>query len=149
VEFHGKYYQLPRSYIDLKPVQKPHPRIYMAAFAPAAFGRLARLADGWNPTGFPVDGMAQTFSAIKKMAAEAGRDAASLELVVRANLHITEKPLGDDRSIFTGTLEQIREDTTACRRIGAHEVHFDPGFGSASKTLDGWLALVEQLRSFV
>jgi probable F420-dependent oxidoreductase len=144
VEFHGKFYKVPKSYIDLKPVQKPHPPIYLAAFAPAALSRLARLADG-----IPVEGMAQMFSSIKQMAAEAGRDASSLEMVVRANLHITEKPLGKDRRIFAGTLDQIREDTAACRQIGAHEVFFEPGFGSGSLTLDGWLTVMERLRTFV
>jgi alkanesulfonate monooxygenase SsuD/methylene tetrahydromethanopterin reductase-like flavin-dependent oxidoreductase (luciferase family) len=41
----GKFYKLPNSYIDLKPVQKPHPPIYLAAFAPLALRRLAKLAD--------------------------------------------------------------------------------------------------------
>ncbi len=149
VEFHARFYKLPKSYIDLKPVQKPHPPIYLAAFAPAALKRLAKLADGWNPTGIPVDGMAQMFSSIKQMAKEAGRDPSSLEMVVRANLHITEKPIQKDRYIFTGTLDQIKEDTVACRQIGAHEVHFDPGFGSGAQTVDGWLKLMEQLRKFV
>src|SRR5437762_7166913 len=149
VEFHGKFYRLPKSYIDLKPVQKPHPPIYLAAFAPPALNRLARLADGWNPTGIPVEGMAQMFSSIKQMAVEAGRDASSLEMVVRANLHITEKPLGNDRHIFSGTLDQIKEDAAACRHIGAHEVHFEPGFGGGSNTLEGCLTLMEQLRKFV
>ena len=148
VEFHGKFYRLPKSYIDLKPVQKPHPPIYLAAFAPAALQRLARLADGWNPAFIPVEGMAQMFSSIKQMAAEAGRDPSSLEMAVRANLHITEKPLGKDRHIFSGTLDQIKEDTVACRKIGAHEVHFDPGFAPAV-TLDDTLRLMEQLRTFV
>ena len=44
VEFQGKFYKLPKSYIDLKPVQKPHPKIYLAAFAPAALQRLAGAA---------------------------------------------------------------------------------------------------------
>jgi alkanesulfonate monooxygenase SsuD/methylene tetrahydromethanopterin reductase-like flavin-dependent oxidoreductase (luciferase family) len=57
VEFYGKFHT-PLSYIDLKPVQKPHPRIYLAAFAPAALKRLARLADGWNPTAIAKDGRA-------------------------------------------------------------------------------------------
>ena len=43
VEFDGKYYTLPTSHISPKPVQKPHPPIYMAAFAPAALNRTARL----------------------------------------------------------------------------------------------------------
>ena len=149
VEFHGKFYKLPKSYIDLKPAQKPHPPIYLAAFAPAALNRSARLADGWNPTGIPVEGMAQMFASIKQMATVAGRDASALEMVVRANLHVTEKPLGKDRHIFSGTLDQIKEDTAACRQIGAHEVFFEPGFAPGSSTLDGWLALMERLRTFV
>jgi len=149
VEFQGKFYRVPRSYIDLKPVQKPHPRIYMAAFAPSALERVARLADGWNPTGIPVEGMAQMFASIKQMASEAGRDGSSLEMVIRANLHITEKPLGKDRYVFSGTLDQIQDDTAACRQIGAHEVHFDPGFGELSRRLEDWLELMEKLRQFV
>ena len=118
---------MPKSYIDLKPVQKPHPPIYLAAFAPAALSRVARLAEGWNPTGIPVEGMAQMFSSIKQMAREAGRDASAVQMVVRANLHVTDKPLGKGRPIFAGTLDQIKEDTAACDRLGAFEVHFDPG----------------------
>jgi probable F420-dependent oxidoreductase len=148
VEFQGKFYKLPNSYIDLKPVQKPHPPIYLAAFAPVALQRVAKLADGWNPTAIPVEGMAQMFGSIKEMAAQAGRDPSKLELIVRANLQITEKPVEKDRFIFTGTLDQIREDTDACKRIGAHEVHFEPGFG-ASQPLDAWLKLMEKLRTFV
>jgi probable F420-dependent oxidoreductase len=149
VEFSGKFFRIPKSYIDLKPVQKPHPPIYLAGFVPAALARVARSADGWNPAGIPVDGMAQMFSAIQKMAAEAGRDASRLELVVRANLQVTEKPLGKDRPIFSGTLEQIKEDSGACKQIGAHEVHFAPGFGRDASSVEGWLRLMEQVRAFV
>jgi len=149
VEFRGKFYTLPNSYIDLKPLQRPHPPIYMAAFAPVALGRLARMTDGWNPTFIPTPGMAQMFASIQQTAKAAGRDPSRLEMVVRANLHITDKPLGKDRVIFTGTMEQIKEDTDACKQIGAHEVHFDPGFEEGKASLEGWLRLMEQLRKLV
>lgn len=147
VEFHGKFYQIPKSYINRKPVQKPHPPIYLAAFAPAAMKRLATMADGWNPVAIPVDGMAQMFAAVKQMAKEAGRDPASLAMIVRANLEITDKPLGDKRMIFTGTIEQIKEDIAGSKRIGANELFFDPTF--QAKSLEEWLALMEQLRKLV
>ena len=147
VEFHGKFYQIPKSYINRKPVQKPYPPIYLAAFAPAAMKRLATAADGWNPVAIPVDGMAQMFAAVKQMAKEAGRDPSSLVMVVRANLEITNKPLGDKRMIFTGTIEQIEEDIAGCKRIGAHELFFDPTFQAQS--LEEWLALMERLRKLV
>ena len=144
VEFRGRFYQIPKSYMNRKPVQKPHPPIYLAAFAPAAMKRLATVADGWNPVAIPVDGMAQRFAAVKQMAKEAGRDPSSLVLVVRGNLEITDKPLGDKRVIFSGTIEQIKEDIAGCKRIGAHELFFDPTFQATS--LEEWLALMEQLR---
>src|SRR5215469_13907587 len=148
-EFHGKFYQLPKSYIDHKPVQKPHPPIYMAAFAPRALKRVATMADGWNPVAIPVDGMAQMFSSIKQMAKEAGRDPSSLRMLVRAHPDIHHKPLGKERTIFSGTLDQIKEDVSACQRIGAHELFFDPTFFAGAQALDAWLSLMEQMRKFV
>lgn len=147
VEFHGKFFELPKSYISIKPVQKPHPPIYMAAFAPAALKRLATMADGWNPVGVPIEGMAQMFAAIKQMAKEAGRDPAQLVMVVRGNLHITEKPVTDKRVVFEGSVEQIKEDVAECARIGAHEIIFDATFQENS--LAGWLKLMEQCRNWV
>jgi probable F420-dependent oxidoreductase len=149
VEFHGKFYQVPKSYIGPKPLQKPHPPIYLAAFAPAAMKRLARMADGWNPVAIPPAGMEQMFGAVRQMAKEAGRNPESLAMVVRANLVITDKPAGKERILFTGTLDQIKEDIDGCRKIGAHELHFDPTFSPGAQSLDRWLALMEQLRKLV
>jgi hypothetical protein len=63
---------------------------------PAALTRIAQLADGWNPAGIPVDGMQQMFGGVKDMARAAGRDASTLELIVRANVEITAKPRPPD-----------------------------------------------------
>lgn len=149
VEFQGKFYKVPKSYISLKPVQKPHPPIYMAAFALAAMKRLAAMADGWNPVAIPAAGMAQMFAGLKQMAQEAGRDPESLAMVVRANVEITERPLPKERMIFSGTLEQIKEDAIACREIGAHELFFDPAFSPGAQSLNHWLTLMEQLCKLV
>jgi probable F420-dependent oxidoreductase len=146
-EFHGKFFELPKSYISRKPVQKPHPPIYMAAFALPALKRLATHTDGWNPVGVPLEGMAQMFGTIKEMAKQAGRDPSKLAMIVRANLHITPKPLPEGRFIFAGSVEQIKEDVAACARIGAHEIIFDATFQESS--LSGWLKLMEQCRQWV
>jgi len=144
VEFNGKFFKVPKSYINQKPVRKPHPPIILAAFAPAALQRLARLADGWNPTGIPVEGMKQMFGSIQKMTKDAGRDPSAIKLIVRANVHVTDAARGKDRGLFSGTVEQIGEDVAACRKIGAHELFFDVTF--QAKSLDHWLELMEQLR---
>jgi len=149
VEFRGKFFQVPKSYIGPKPLQKPHPPIYLAAFAPPALKRLATMADGWNPVMIPVAGMVDMFGAARQMAKEAGRDPCSLSLVVRANLEITEKALGKERVIFSGSLEQIKEDIAGCRQIGAHDLFFDPTFMPGAQSLERWLALMEQVRGLV
>jgi probable F420-dependent oxidoreductase len=148
-EFSGKYYTLPKSHIGPKPVQKPHPPIFLAAFAPGALNRIARLADGWNPVAIPVEGMRQMFDGIKQTAREAGRDPSQLQLIVRANVEIRDKPRAKEGMIFTGTVAQIKEDVEACKALGAHEVHFDPTFMAGAQHIDRWLALMEQLRKLV
>jgi probable F420-dependent oxidoreductase len=149
VEFHGKFFNVPKSYINLKPVQKPHPPIYLGAFVPAALKRLAKLANGWNPVFLPLPAMAELFGSIKQMAKEAGRDPSTLEMIVHAGLEITDKPLGKDRPIFSGSLDQISEDVRGCAKIGASEVFFDPAFAPEGQSLDYWLSLLEQLQGMM
>jgi len=149
VEFRGKFFNVPKSYVDAKPVQKPHPPIYMGAFVPAALKRLAKFADGWNPVFLPVLTMAEMFASIKQMAKEVGRDPSSISMVVHAGLGLTEKPLDKERGIFSGSLEQIGDDVRACVKIGASEIFFDPAFAPGGQSLDRWLALLEQLREMI
>jgi alkanesulfonate monooxygenase SsuD/methylene tetrahydromethanopterin reductase-like flavin-dependent oxidoreductase (luciferase family) len=121
VEFHGKFHT-PLSYIDLKAVQKRHPRIYLAAFAPAALKRLARLADGWNPTATPVEGMAQAFSSIKQMAVEAGRDPSRSNGRSRESSHYG-KTVGERSPHFyghAGADQKRRHSLPADRRSRLH-----------------------------
>jgi probable F420-dependent oxidoreductase len=146
-EFHGEFYQLPRSYIDLKPVQKPHPPIYLAAYSPSGLKRIATRADGWTPVGIPPAGMGQMFAGVQAMAKEAGRDPNAIELVVRANCTFTGEPLAEDgRFPFYGSPDQIKADIQATREAGAHEILFDVSFSPDGYSLDGFLSRMDQVR---
>jgi probable F420-dependent oxidoreductase len=145
-EFKGKFFSLPKSHIGAKPVQKPHPPIYIAAFAPAALKRLATVADGWNPTGLPIEAMVQMWGAIQQMAEAAGRNPKELKMIVRGNLVETPKPVENDRAIFVGSVDQIREDIAACEKIGADEVFVELGFTHGGQTLSNWERLLEEFR---
>jgi probable F420-dependent oxidoreductase len=149
VEFSGAYYRVPRSVVALKPVQRPHPPLYLAAYAPGALRRAGALADGWNVTGVPLAGMAAMMQQVREAAAAAGRDAAALRLVVRANLHVTERPLGPDRELFDGSAEQLREDVARVRALGADELFFDPVFGPDGASREAYLARLEWVRGLV
>jgi probable F420-dependent oxidoreductase len=149
VEFRGRYFQIPRSIVQPKPVQKPHPPIYLAAYSPSALKRAATVANGWNPAGVPLDAMKQMMAGLRDMAKAAGRDPASVEVVVRANLLIAQAPLGKDRWIFTGTLEEIKADIAAVRTLGASEVFFDAAFSPGMRTEGDYLRVLEEIRRLV
>src|SRR5262244_1832462 len=97
VEFHGKYYRIPKSFIGPKPVQKPHPPIYMAAYTPSAMKRVAKEANGWFPVGVPLTAVGPMFEQLKGMAQQVGRDPKSLQLVVRGNLEFMASATSKER----------------------------------------------------
>ncbi len=146
VEFQGEFYQVPKSIIQPKPVQKPHPPVYLAAYTPGGLKRVATMANGWFPAGVPVDGMKQMIAGIKGMAQEAGRDPAELEVIVRANLMVTDEPLGEERFLCTGSLDQIKRDIASIQELGVAELHFDPSFSPDGTSVDGFLSRMEQMR---
>jgi probable F420-dependent oxidoreductase len=143
VAFEGEAFNIPKSFIGPKPVQQPHPPIYMAAYTEAAMNRVARFADGWMPVGVPLDGMKAMLANIRQTADEHGRDGGAIELIVRANLYVTDAPLGDDRFIFTGTPDQIRADIEASREAGAAEVDIDISFDPNTRTPEDFLRGLE------
>src|SRR5574340_817951 len=147
VEFQGRFFRIAKSFIGPKPVQKPHPSIILAAFAPAAQERVARLGDGWNPVGMPAEAMAQIMAGLREKAKAQGRDPAALQLIVRANVYVTEEPLGNDRWPFTGTLQQIQEDIKATRAIPADDLFFDIVFSPDGVSLDRFFKRMEQIRA--
>ena len=59
VEFHGDFVDVPLTEFGPKPVQAPHPPLYMGAFAPVALTRAGRIADGFTACCAPVDAILQ------------------------------------------------------------------------------------------
>jgi probable F420-dependent oxidoreductase len=145
VEFHGKHYRVAKSFIGPKPVQKPHPPIYMAAFTPSAMKRVAAAADAWLPVGIPLSGVGAMFDGIKKMAKEAGRDPSALELIVTAGVEIHKTPIEKERMEFTGTIEQIGEDFAAARKLAAAEIAIYAQFLPPGETAKDLICRMEDL----
>ena len=144
VEFEGKYYRIAKSFIGPKPVQKPHPPIYMAAFTPSAMKRVAAEANAWLPVGIPLSGVGAMFDAIKKMAKEAGRDSSALELIVTAGVEIHKKPIEKERTEFSGSIEQIGEDFAAARKLGAAEISIYAQFLPPGETAEDLIGRMEE-----
>ena len=146
VEIHGAGFKVSQSHFGLKPVQKPHPPIYMAAYTPAAMKRTAREANGWFPVGIPLSALGPMFESLKTMVREAGRNPDSFELVVRGNLELTTSPVSKDRADFSGSVEQIAEDIQSVRKLGAAELVLDVQFSSTVRSVEDILNRMEDLK---
>ncbi len=59
---------------------------------------------------------------LRDLAAAHRRDPDILQLVVRADVVLTDRAAGGDRPIYHGTVEQVADDVDATRRAGAHEI---------------------------
>jgi probable F420-dependent oxidoreductase len=146
VEVQGSDFALPKSFIGLKPVQKPHPPIYMAAYTPGALSRVARESNGWFPVGVPLSAVGQMFEGIREMAKAAGRDPKSLELLIRANVEFTHSSPAEGRGDFTGTSEQIAQDIAAAKRLGTDELVLDTQFSPGIENVGDVLRRMEELQ---
>ena len=145
VSFDGSFYHIPESFVGPKPVQSPHPPIYVAGFGQYTFERAVKYGQGWNPSGMPtfewLEGMIKQFH---ETAARAGRG--PMEVVLRAFTMVFEQS-PPQRLPMMGTFAEIKEDTRRLRDIGVtHLIHSPPAIGfDPSATLDEALGLIERL----
>ena len=149
VEHRGEHFVVPRSTLQPKPVQSPHPPIYMAAYVPSALERVGRTANGWMPSGVPLAAIGPMMDGVRGAARAAGRDPRSLELVIFADGEILDESPGEGRPDFVGTLDEIRRDVMAARDLGATEILFMPGYSSGDLNLDAYMTGLERLSTLV
>jgi probable F420-dependent oxidoreductase len=150
VEYHGKYFNIPPSAIGPKPVQKPHPPVLVGAFMPKALDRAGRLADGFTGCCAPVDALISMMAAVKTAARERGRDADSLQFVMRCLVTRTDSPVPDaGRAVAVGTWDQIRNDTQKLAEAGVTETFFDVSFQSDVDNLTSYLKYMDRFRAIL
>src|SRR5205823_2421049 len=81
-EFHGKYYDFPPVISFPKPIQQPHPPIYVGAMtAGNVFRRVVTYGNGWMPWMYTPEQIRQGRATLNDLAWAAGRDPKSLEVV--------------------------------------------------------------------
>jgi probable F420-dependent oxidoreductase len=150
VEFHGELVDIPPAIFGPKPVQKPHPPLYIGAFTEPALRRGGRLADGFTGCCAPADDILTMRSRLIAAANAAGRDGSALPTVVRCNLHRTEEMDPDPhRPIGHGTWGQIREDVLRLQEGGVDEVFFDVSFQPGCDDLGSVMDHLSRLRGIL
>ena len=83
-EYHGEFVNFDPMMTWPKPVQKPHPPIIVGGAFPYSARRAIRYGDGWMPqvTTYAKEPLAELIPRFRQMAAEAGRDPASLSISI-------------------------------------------------------------------
>ena len=81
-EFHGKYYNFPPVRCNPKPIQKPHPPVFLGGHAPNVFKRIAAWGDGWMPVRVTPEQVKMGRATLDELAEAAGRDPKTIRLMV-------------------------------------------------------------------
>jgi probable F420-dependent oxidoreductase len=113
VEFKGKYYSIPASKIGPKPIQKPHPPIYLGGFSPNTFSRIVNYdTNGWLAvTAGPLEYLDNTIKVIKEIANKANKDPNNFKVILLAHLNVDLDSKSQSttnegqRFPFTGTMD--------------------------------------------
>jgi probable F420-dependent oxidoreductase len=132
--FHGKYVHIDGLLTDPKPLQKPHPPIWVGGESGPSMRRAARIGDAWYPIGSNNAHLLDTLprlttgiARMRDMTRAAGRDPAAMGVVYRVKRHGQPAPAATDgnRRLFTGTVANTIEDIAAVNEIGVTALDFD------------------------
>jgi probable F420-dependent oxidoreductase len=145
VTYRGSIFQLEGGTMAPKPVQKPHPPIWMGGDHPDAVRRAASIADGWMGSGgSSAATFARSVPILKAELEKVGRDPATFPISKRVFLSVHERPEvaraelhrwfsvvyrnadGTDASGVHGTPSLVREKLEQLVSAGANHLLLNP-----------------------
>jgi probable F420-dependent oxidoreductase len=139
-EFHGEHYQLSESGFQPKPVQKPHPPIWIGGHTNPAIRRAAKYGDGWMPIGLrppailEPEELAEKIARLRRLTVRAGRPEDAVSLCFSTGVTFDNSP-GATRRMMSGRAEQIAADLRQYQDLGVR--NFILGFpGDSVAALD-------------
>ncbi len=108
-----------------RPLQSPHPPIWVGGASDAALRRAVRFGDGWHPIRSRVDWLRDTgLPRLRAIAEAEGKPVPAL--CPRIRLRLTDSPLPEDQRVAgEGALGQVRGDLAALESLGARYVLLD------------------------
>jgi len=145
VSYRGSIFQLEGGTMAPKPVQKPHPPIWLGGGHPDALRRAAAIADGWMGSGgSSAADFSRCVPAMRENLERARRDTATFPISKRVFLSVHERPevarsevhrwfttvyhnpAETDASGVHGTSEQVREQLEELVAMGATHLLLNP-----------------------
>jgi probable F420-dependent oxidoreductase len=145
--FHGKHVRFDEVIFLPKPVQKPHPPLWIGGESPPAIRRAVKYGTTWYPGNnsqtMPLDTPARLGVGIAKVRAaceKAGRDPATLgySLLVQGHFEWGSHKVADGsaRRMFTGSSDDMLADAEALTRIGVGHAALRLGGTTAEEAVE-------------
>jgi len=123
VEFNEDFYKIPKSIIDPKPIQKPHPKILLGGFSPKTFERMIKYGDGYIGT---LAGSFEYFENSIKMfndlIKKSTRERKDFDLTILTFPYILTRSPENERAPMNGTIEEIGSDLSKLKSFGVDRV---------------------------
>ncbi len=148
--FHGRFFSFDQMHVSPKPLQQPHPPIWIGGSSLASLRRAARFAQVWQPTPTALPELISNQAYLRDVCAEIGRnDVPRTRMSFRVNFsHITgSSSSGGDRPTGQGTPEQVASDLKRYRQeagLEEFQMNFN-GCGSLQQLLDSMDVLVQDV----
>ena len=146
--FDGKYCRFSDVAFLPKPVQKPHPPIWVGGQSRPAIRRAAELGNGWHPVGaipaapLEPEELDQNIVTLRRFAERAGRDPGEIDVAMKAPLYDPALPARESRRRFSGDPEQVAHDVQTYADTGVSQIIFDIRSTDLSETTErmAWFA---------
>jgi probable F420-dependent oxidoreductase len=116
--YQGRFVSFKDIYTAPRPLQQPHPPIWVGGSSEAALRRAVRHGDAWHPIRSRLaflrdEGMPK----LRAIAEKAGRPVPAL--CPRIRLRLTDSPMPEEtRLAGEGTMDQVRRDFAALEKLG-------------------------------
>jgi probable F420-dependent oxidoreductase len=133
--FVGRYTKFDGIILEPKPVQRPHPPIWVGGESGPAVRRAARAGDLWYPIGSNNQHLLDTLprlsagiARLRKATTDAGRDPASVGVGYRVKRYGAAVPpvaSNGERRLFSGSEADIIGDLRALREMGVTAIDID------------------------
>ncbi len=142
--YEGEFVKFRDIIFDPKPVQKPHPPLWIGGESGPAMRRVAAVGDVWYPFASNPKFRLASAAAYRERAqrmqqavAEAGRDPVAVGLAYNSPYHSeTAAELDGQRIAMTGTAEQRASDVRAFAEAGAQKMILNLTANDRSEMLD-------------
>jgi len=155
VEFKGKFYNIPPSKIGPKPIQKPHPPIYIGGFSPNTYTRIINFdAKGWlGLIGGPLEYLDNTIKTIREKADQANKDPKDFDIILLTYPNILDSKTQSttnqaQRFPLTGTIDQAGEDVQKIKQMGINHIIFGYNFLPIGRNIEKMVEITKELSKF-